>query len=352
MKSEPVKVLIVDDSAYIRKVFSNMLSQKPGIVVVGAARDGFDALEKVDELNPDVIVLDVIMPRMDGLGFLHELMRRRPLPVVICSSAGEDEEMIIAAMQAGAIEFIHKPTARANQQVLTLADEMAEKIQVAAEAPIYRLHPAPSAPSSVVTREEITFEKTRGRIEGIVIGVSTGGPQALRDLLPRLPANFPVPIAVVLHMPEGYTGPFANRLNEISLIEVLEASEGLAMEPGRAILAKAGYHLVLVKAQKRSIICHLDNNIWRDTSHRPSVDVLFRSASNVYGAHTLGIVLTGMGHDGSEGAAWIKKQGGLIFAEAEETSIVFGMPRAVIEAGLSDKIIPLNRMIEGILESL
>jgi two-component system chemotaxis response regulator CheB len=188
-------------------------------------------------------------------------------------------------------------------------------------------------------------------VDVVVIGVSTGGPQALRSLLPAFPAEFPVPVAIVLHMPQGFTGPLAERLDKISPLQVTEASEGLELLPGRAILAQAGRHLYLQRREADIVVAHLDL-LPDDLPHRPAVDVLFRSAAEVYGQRTLGIILTGMGDDGTQGSAWIKAQGGQVYGEAESSCVVFGMPRSVIEAGLSDKIIPLSKMAETIQEAV
>jgi two-component system chemotaxis response regulator CheB len=188
-----------------------------------------------------------------------------------------------------------------------------------------------------------------GRFDAVLIGISTGGPQALRSLLPSFPAHFPAALAIVQHMPPGYTGPFAERLNEISKLEVLEAREGLEMRPGRAILAQAGHHLMLKGSPALGVYAHL-SDLPAEPLHRPSVDVLFRSAAEAYGTRALGIVMTGMGNDGTEGAAWIKSQGGMVIAEDESSCVVFGMPRSVIEAGLADQTTPLSRMAETISE--
>jgi two-component system, chemotaxis family, protein-glutamate methylesterase/glutaminase len=349
MNINTVRILVVDDSAYIRKVFSEMLNRSENIEVVGTARNGLEALEKTEQLNPDVVLVDVFMPEMDGVEYVQEQMKRKPIPIMVCSSAGENEELVIAAMEAGAIEYVRKPTAQASEKIFSIENDIIDKVHAISRI---RHFAAP------VLSREISLDgklaslpgELKGRIEAICIGVSTGGPQSLRYLLPRFPADFPLPLAIVLHIPEGYTGPFAERLNQLSEIEVLEAEEGLEMKPGRAILAKAGYHLLLVKENQDKVICHLDQGTSAASYHIPSVDSLFHSASTVYGDKVLGIVLTGMGRDGVEGSAWIKQGGGIIFTESEESSVIFGMPRSVIEAGLSDKIVSLNDLMKSITE--
>jgi two-component system, chemotaxis family, protein-glutamate methylesterase/glutaminase len=350
MIRRPVRVLIVDDSAFIRKVFKEILERHPLIQVVGAARNGQDALAKVAELEPDLLLLDLYMPDMDGVQFLREQMQRNPIPILLCSSAEEYDEDVFAAMDAGALDFIQKPTSRASESLYSMEGILQEKVLAFANAAPQRL----SANEALKPALQVSTPKKdlarASRMDVLVIGTSTGGPQALRYLIPQIPADFPLPIAMVLHMPEGYTRPFAERLNKISDLEVLEAEEGLVMKPGRAILAKAGYHLMLVREGDDKVVCHISASSLQPALHQPSVDILFRSAAAVYGSKTLAFVLTGMGRDGTAGAAWIKAEGGLVFSEAEETSVVFGMPHSIIEAGLSDKIVPLHDALDAILE--
>ncbi|HID88637.1 MAG TPA: chemotaxis-specific protein-glutamate methyltransferase CheB [Anaerolineae bacterium] len=340
-----IRVLVVDDSAYVRKVLRQILSRNPFIEVVGTAHDGEEALELVEELRPDVVTLDLQMPRMDGVAFLHEQMTSRPLPVVVVSVASEGGDMALEALDAGAVDFIHKPTALATDQIYEIGNELIAKVKAAAQA-APRLRLLQVAPIALAP---LQIEQHAGRVDLIAIGVSTGGPQALRRLIPRLPADLPVPVAIVLHMPVGYTGPYAQRLDAVSPLRVVEAREGDEATPGTVLLAPAGRHLTLVRTAQGKVVAHLDVQP-TNTVHRPSVDVLFRSVADVYGERALGIVLTGMGTDGRNGAAWIKAQGGLVYTEAEETCIVYGMPRAVVEAGLSDRSVPLNQMAEAILE--
>lgn len=345
-----IRVLVVDDSAYIRKVIKQILMRSPFIEVVGTAGNGIEALEKVIELDPDVITLDLIMPEMNGIEFLVEQMKRKPIPIVISSIASETGEMALEALEAGAIDFIQKPTALATEKVYEIAEELIEKVKAAALIPMEKIIRSPLAKS----QEYIVDNKDRtgtGKFDLIVIGVSTGGPQALRLIIPQIPKNFPIPIAIVLHMPVGYTELYAQKLNEISSVEVLEAQEGIELKAGRVLVAQAGKQLSIIKNSKGQFLAHLDTRPF-DTPHRPAVDVLFRSAADVYGKRVLGIVLTGMGSDGREGCTWIKAKGGTVFTEAEETCVVYGMPRSVDEAQLSDRSIPLFKMVKSILEEI
>jgi two-component system, chemotaxis family, protein-glutamate methylesterase/glutaminase len=342
-----IRVLVVDDSAYVRKVIKEMLSRSPFIEVVGAARDGLEALELVETLSPDVVVSDLIMPRLDGIGFLQEQMVRKPLPVVIVSIANEGGELALAALDAGAIDFVQKPTALATDKILEVSDELIEKVKAAATVSMKRMNTAPRI--EVPGARPSVLAPRAGLVDIVVLGISTGGPQALKYMIPQLPADFPVPIAVVLHMPVGYTEMYARKLDELSRLKVREGREGDVLEPGIMLLAAAGRHLSLIRRGDGRIVAHLDSRPF-DTPHRPSVDVLFQSAAELFGSRTLGVIMTGMGADGKQGAAWIKSQGGLVFTEAEETCVVYGMPRTVVEAGLSDRSEPLESMAGAILE--
>ncbi len=341
-----IRVLIVDDSAFVRKVIRQILSKSPFIDVVGAARDGMEAMDLIDQLHPDVVTLDLNMPRGDGLMFLKAQMAKKPLPILVVSMASKDGEQVLEALEAGAVDVIQKPTGLASDRLLEITDELVAKVKMAASA---RAHPPPVA--QVPDINEAVRGPSAGKIDIVVIGVSTGGPQALKFLIPRLPRDFPVPIAIVLHMPVGYTELFARGLNEVCDLEVVEAAEGQPARPGQVLLAPAGFHLNMVRKKGGEVVAHLDLQPL-DTAHRPSVDVLFQSAAEVFGDRTLAIIMTGMGSDGTQGAAWVKARGGRVLAEAEESCVVYGMPRSVIEAGLCDQTIPLGKMAEAILESL
>ncbi|MEN3333579.1 MAG: two-component system, chemotaxis family, protein-glutamate methylesterase/glutaminase [Blastocatellia bacterium] len=342
-----VRVLVVDDSAYVRKVVKQMLSRSPFIEVVGTARDGREGLEMAEQLSPDVVTCDLIMPVLDGVAFVREQMRRQPVPIVIVSIANEGSEMALTALDAGAVDFIQKPTALATEKIFEVSDELIEKVKAAANVPMTRLHPALTG--APVSNLAATQGPRAGLIDVIVLGVSTGGPQALKYLIPQLPADFPVPLVMVMHMPIGYTEMYAQRLNEVSKLEVAEAREGDEARAGLALLAPAGRHLTLRRTADGRVVVHLDARPF-DAPHRPSVDVLFQSAAEVFRERTLGVVMTGMGSDGKQGAAWIKSQGGMIFTEAEASCVVYGMPCAVVEAGLSDRSAPLEQMAQTIFE--
>lgn len=349
-----LKVLVVDDSAYVRKVVKQMLSRSPFLEVVGTARDGREALELVAQLEPDVVTCDLIMPQLDGVGFVREQMARRPLPIIIMSIASETGEAALTALDAGAVDFVQKPTALATEKIFEVSDELIEKVKAAAEIHMARVKVARPSPSTAAAATPRTPDSPVARKEladVVVIGISTGGPQGLKQLIPQLPADFPVPVAMVMHMPVGYTEMYARKLDELSPLEVREAREGDVIRGGSALLAPAGRHLTFRRLADGTVVAHLDSKPF-ETPHRPSVDVLFQSASEVYGQRVLGVVMTGMGSDGRVGAAWIKAKGGLVYTESEETCVVYGMPGSVVEAGLSDMSVPLDRMALAIREAV
>ncbi len=338
----PIRVLVVDDSAFARKVLRESLQTSTQIEVVGTARDGIDALEKIAQLQPDVITLDLVMPGLDGLGVLAALSPEQRARVVVVSMADGESDIGVAALSFGIFDLVHKPTALAIASLLDIAEELVSKVILAAVQPRARLPQASPVLPLPVPRS------ASERI--VVLGTSTGGPQALTRLLKQLPADFPAPIAIVLHIPEGYTGPLAQRLNDECAIEVAEAADGLLLRPGLAILAQAGRHLTF-SAEGDNFGARLDREP-SDSLHRPSVDVMFESAAARFGKRALGVVLTGMGDDGSRGARAIVTAGGEVLTEAESSCVVYGMPRVVKEAGLSAAEVPLQGMAAAILARL
>jgi two-component system, chemotaxis family, protein-glutamate methylesterase/glutaminase len=343
-----LRVLVIDDSAYVRKVVREILSRSPFVEVVGTARDGREALELVEQLEPDVVTCDLMMPELDGIGFVREQMQRRPVPIIIMSIANETAEAALTALDAGAIDFVQKPTALASEKIFEVSSELIQKVKAAGQISLNKLPIAPE-PQAAATTEPLTKISGSNSVDVVVIGVSTGGPQGLKRLIPKLPRDFAVPVVMVMHMPVGYTEMYAMKLNELCQLEVREAAAGDEVKPGHVLLAPAGRHLSLKRDVAGKVVVHLDARPF-DTLHRPAVDVLFQSAAEVYGKRVLGVVLTGMGSDGKQGAAWIKSQGGLIFTEAESSCVVYGMPSVVMEAGLSDRSVHLDNMARAIGE--
>ncbi len=331
-----IRVLVVDDSAFARKVVREVLSADPDIEVVGIARDGLDALEQIAQLAPDVVTLDLLMPNLDGLGVLRAVQRGASPRVVVVSTAEADGDLAVQALQAGAVDLVHKTTSLATERLYEMSRELVTKVKIAAVA---RLGGGrETAPVQPIVR--LTPEAWSPRI--VVVGASTGGPQALTHLLSALPENLPVPVAIVLHMPVGYTSALASRLNAVSALHVVEASEGLMLHPGLAVVARAGMHMRL-DLEAGVVRVHLAMTPL-DTPHRPAVDVLFASAAAAYGSQALGLVLTGMGEDGLEGARSLVAAGSKVLTEAESSCVVYGMPRAVAEAGLSTRALSLRDM--------
>ena len=343
-----VRVLVVDDSAFARKVMREVLASHPGIEVIGIARDGLEALEKIAEERPDVVTLDLVMPNLDGLGVLSALPAEGAPAVVVVSISGADSELGIRALQAGAMDIVEKPTALATDRLYSLGGRLVETVLAAAGA----RRPATFmvAPPAVSPEAQPPAISISHGTRLVVIGASTGGPQALTRIVTALPKHFPVPVALVLHIPPGYTEAFAKRLDDVSAVEVLEAHDGLELCPGRVVVARAGYHLKLDRREGR-LLSRLDLEPI-GTLHCPSVDVLFEAASAELGAGVLGVVLTGMGNDGLRGARAIHAAGGRLLTEAESTCVVYGMPRVVRDAGLSRAEAPISEMADLILNHL
>jgi two-component system chemotaxis response regulator CheB len=337
---KPVRVLVVDDSAFARKLLRESLTS-PEIEVVATARDGIDGLEKIAALKPDVITLDLVMPGLDGLGLLALLSPEQRARVVVVSMADGQSDIGVAALQTGVFGLVHKPTALAVASLKDLAEELVTQVLLAARA-------RPLSDRAVVIASAALARKASKRV--VLIGTSTGGPQALTRLLKAFPADFPAPIAIVLHIPPGYTAPLAERLNADCAIAVAEASEGLWLRPGLAVLAQAGMHLRLAVGAE-GLCARLDSEPSAGL-HRPAVDVLFESGALSAGNRVLGVVLTGMGDDGLSGSRAVTRAGGQVLTEAESSCVVYGMPRVVKEAGLSSAEVPLDRMAEEIVARL
>jgi two-component system chemotaxis response regulator CheB len=340
--TEKIRVLVVDDSAFARQVVRRVLERASDIQIVDIARDGAEALEKVALFKPDVVTLDLVMPGIDGLGVLEALPGEGGPRVVVVSSAGSDTDLGAAALAAGAVDLVLKPTTQATDRLYEMADELIDRVRVAARArPLAPLDPAALPPARAVAPAST-------RVDVVVLGTSTGGPQALARLLPQLPGDFPVPVVIVVHLPPGYTDSLAHRLGGHSAVSVLEAHDGLVLTAGMAVIAPHGAHLRIAR-RPVGLRVELDYLAQPGDMHRPSADALFSSAAEATGARCLGVVLTGMGHDGLQGAQRVHDAGGRIIAQDEATSVVWGMPRAIVEAGLADEVAPLHRMIETII---
>ena len=345
MSRPPVRVLIVDDSAFARKVMREVLAESAEIEVVGAARDGLEAIEMIGELRPDVLTLDLVMPNLDGLGVLRALPRVSPPRVVVVSVSDAESALGVEALTAGAFDVVHKPTALATARLYELRGELIAKVLAAGQSRVTRLEPGlpavlPLAPG-----------RARSQIELVVIGASTGGPQALTRLLASLPAGTPAAIAIALHIPAGYTRAFGERLDRGCALAVEEARDGAELCSGRVLVAPGGGHMRVERRGGRLWVATMAAAA-HDSLHAPSVDLLFTSAVEAAGAGVLAVVLTGMGNDGLEGARAVRAAGGTVLTEAESSCVVYGMPRAVREEGLSSAEAPIERMGAAILDHL
>lgn len=345
---KPIRVLLVDDSAFARKVLREVLAGSPQIEVVGAARDGLEALEKITELAPDVVTLDLVMPNLDGIAVLRASIPRDDRPeFVVVSISDSDSALGVEALSIGAFDVVHKPTALATSRLYDLAGDLVKKVIAAGERRLRRGLALPPDPVSPPARLLPATKGTRL----VVVGTSTGGPQALARLLTALPGELPVPVAIALHIPEGYTRTLAQRLNGSSVLEVVEASDRTELKPGRVVLARGGSHLTIVADGDR-LYAEVGNPPGVRSPYLPSVDLLFRSAAEAAGSGVLGVVLTGMGDDGLDGSRRIREAGGRILTEAESSSVVWGMPRCVWEAGLATAEAPLPAMADLIVRNL
>ena len=337
--NERIRVLVVDDSALMRKLIPAILARDPSIEVVGTAMDGAFALKKIEELHPDVVTLDLEMPRMDGMETLRLIMRRAPLPVILFSThSTEGAYSTMKALALGAVDFIAKPADAAAGHLETIADQLIDKIKVAKRAVGRKLPPAIVAIDSPSQKKGTRSPLPPNRV--VAIGISTGGPHALQFVLSQIPADFPASIVVVQHMPEGFTEMFARRLDECSALEVQEAKSGDLLLAGRVLICPGNRHL-MVRRMSRGDLAVL-SDAPPVNGHRPSVDVLFHSVAQEFALTAVGVLMTGMGEDGAEGLGAIKAAGGMTVAQSEESCVVGGMPRAAIVKGYALKIVPLD----------
>jgi len=345
-----IRVLNVDDSALMRQVLASLLAKDPDIEVIGSAPDPFIAREKIKALNPDVLTLDVEMPKMDGLTFLEKLMRGRPMPVVMVSSLTEAGcQTTLRALELGAVDFITKPKIDLREGMEEIAQDLISKIKAAAVAKVRGLGPGPSNGVSVPASRPLVLTtsamiKTTDTI--IAIGSSTGGTEAVKDVLVSLPPNTP-PILITQHMPERFTKTWADRMNTLCRISVKEAVDGDSVLPGHALVAPGSYHMTLVRNGARyTVRINQDPPVNR---HRPSVDVMFDSVAQYAGANTIGVILTGMGGDGAKGMLTMKQAGAYTIAQDEASCVVFGMPKEAIRLGGVDKVLPLSEIPAAIV---
>lgn len=338
--NDHIRTLVIDDSAFTRQVITRMLSNSPLVEVVGVAHNGEDALRKTFHLEPDLITLDLEMPKMDGFTFLRIVMSKRPTPVMVISGrSGEDE--VFKALELGAVDFIAKPTTRATPELAMIEQELIRKVHAIRELRIDKVRARIAAMPSVIGYEDIYAPP-----KVVAIGSSTGGPAALMQLFGSFSQAPPCAFVVAQHMPEGFTRGFAERLNRLTPLSAIEAEGGEEPAPGTVLVAPGGHHLEFVTRRGR-ILTRLLSKHTRD-KYAPSVDRLFGTAAKHYGKDLVAVVLTGMGDDGRRGVKAVNDSGGLVIAESEETAVIFGMPQQAIRTGMVDMVLPLGDIAASI----
>ena len=353
--AEPIRLLIVDDSPFMRRAISSLMDGEDDIKVVGTAKDGQDAIRQINDLKPDIATMDIEMPVMDGLTALKIIMEKCPIPVIMLSSLTEEgAKETLDALDLGAADYIPKNLSNVSLNILKVKDDLISKIR-AITAKKYSFKPLikePAARSYVKPsnlKENGFIYSKNNKIDIVAIGSSTGGPKALQDVIPKLPQNFPVPIILVQHMPKAFTGSFAQRLSSISHIKVVEAAGGEVIKPGTAYLSPGDKHLSIIKERGNVFVTSLSNEP-EDLINRPSVSVMMESVAREYPGKALGVILTGMGSDGLLGMKKIKENGGKTIAQDEATCVVYGMPKAVVDAGLADMILPIYKIGDEIIK--
>lgn len=341
-----IRVLVVDDSALVRQLLTTILNAASDIEVVGSAGDPYIARRKIKELHPDVLTLDVEMPRMDGITFLRNLMRLHPMPVVMVSSLTQKgAEVTLEALELGAVDFVPKPRVDISHQLQEYAEEIIQKVRAAARA---RIRPPLSfKPVSGPRANRHAHRRWRGTWPLVAMGASTGGTEAIKAILAALPPDGP-PTVITLHIPEAFSGSFARRMNEVSPMRVCEAEDGQPVLPGHVYIAPGSQHLIVRR----------DGSRWRCrlrstppvNRHRPSVDVLFHSVAEQAGPDAMGVLLTGMGRDGAAGLLEMRRRGAYTLVQDESTSVVWGMPGAAVEMGAACEVLPLEKIVPRILD--
>lgn len=346
-----IRVLVVDDSAFMRKALSLMIEQQPDMTVVGTARDGHDGYEQTLALKPDVVTLDIDMPRMDGIEAIGLIMDQAPTPILVVSSlTTHGAKLTLDALELGAVDYVPKSQSYVALDILEIEDELIEKIKLVASTKGTISARSGGKPNPGVTPKGSRSAVSAAKIESdgiscIAIGVSTGGPPLVQRLLQDLPADFPCPILIAQHMPREFTGSFASRLDSASRIRVKEAENGEILVPGVAYVAVGGKHLIV---RKRGVDVQIGiKDEPANLLYHPSADVLFRSVAAIYGENALGIILTGMGRDGVKGLKELKSAGGKVYAQDRSSSVVYGMPKAAVEAGVVHKVLNIEGLIRA-----
>jgi two-component system chemotaxis response regulator CheB len=344
-----VRVLVADDSAFMRTALARMIESDPSLHVVGTAQSGLDALEKINRLQPDVVTLDIEMPGLNGLETLKRVMRDSPRPVIMVSSlTQEGANTTLEALELGAFDYVPKQLSHVSLDIVKVRDDLVTKIKAAARSRLY-------APGQIQRTESRSGSVAATPYHGVpsivAIGTSTGGPKALQEILPSLPQDMPVGILVVQHMPPGFTGPFAKRLNGLCKVAVQEAEQGMPVERGHVYIAQAGKHMTVRRRPSSEVVLSVSTNP-ENTLHMPSVDVMMLSVAETYRSLAMGVIMTGMGADGALGMKAIFQEGGLTVGQDEATCAVYGMPRSCAEMGILKRVVPLPEIPRQILSAL
>jgi two-component system chemotaxis response regulator CheB len=347
-----IKVVTVDDSAFMRKAIQTMLDKDPEIQVVATAKNGQEGLEKIREHQPDVVTLDIEMPVMDGLTALRHIMMEMPRPVLMVSSlTTEGGEATLKAMELGAVDFIPKQLSKVSLDIIKIEKDLQDKVRTVARRRFRA--PAPRAAAKAAQAQPV---QARPKAHGapvrdvVAIGVSTGGPPAVQKVLGALPEKFPASVLIAQHMPAAFTGPFASRLNGLSKLHVKEAENGEKLRPGTVYVAPGGKHLAIDQKVSHIEIIVTDEPV--EALYKPSADVLASSVAKSVGKRALGVILTGMGSDGKIGIQDIKDKGGRVLAQSDATCVVYGMPKAVVDAGLADRVVDIDDMAQAIVDGI
>lgn len=344
MSDKKVRVIVVDDSFLMRKIITDAINSDPALEVIYKAKNGKEGLEKILELNPDVVTLDINLPVMDGISVLQEVMKKQPARVIMLSAyTREGTSDTMKALELGAIDFIAKPSGEISLDIYKLKDEIISKIKLASKIELDRFLQAIAA----IPHHK---EKAIPLKKLVVIGASTGGPKVVIDIMQEIPEDMPAAFLIIQHMPKGFTATFAERISWQAKIKTKEAEEGDILLAGKALVAPAGYHMLVEKPHERLKIRLTEDPLVNFV--RPSIDVTMRSVAEAWGRNTIGVILTGMGKDGLDGVKKIKEKGGTILIQNEETSVVWGMPGTIFEAGLADEVLPASKIASAIIREI
>ncbi|MGC8902184.1 MAG: protein-glutamate methylesterase/protein-glutamine glutaminase [Fervidobacterium sp.] len=343
MESQKIKVMIVDDSPFMRMILKDIIDQQPDMQVVAIAKDGMEAVELALKHKPDVVTMDVEMPKLNGIEALKEIMKRSPTRVIMVSSLTEEgAEITLLALELGAVDFVTKPSGSVSMDFRRMGPDLVGKIRDAMKVDVSQV---------LLKRKPISGLRAKSLVSSkiVVIGSSTGGPRSLDLVIPPLPKDFPAPILLVQHMPPGFTKSLAQRLSRISNLSVKEAEEGDELKPGWVYVAPGDYHMG-IKQQDRKSIIYLDKKTEKINNVRPSVDYTLDKVAEIYKDKTVAVILTGMGRDGTKGAFKVKFFKGVVVAESQETCVVYGMPKAVVDEGYADYVLPADKIPEKLVE--